>query len=88
MSALRPLLLSLTSPAARPEITKNVEICMADILVQLIDECVSLPSDVLEILLSAFTSKAEVSARTACRLDAADAPPVVRKRTRPLIGSL
>lgn len=41
--------------------TKNVEICMADILVQLIDECVTIPSDVLDILLANFTSKAAVS---------------------------
>ncbi|PWY99706.1 ARM repeat-containing protein [Testicularia cyperi] len=43
---------------ARPDMSKNVEICMADMLVQLIDECVSLPSDVLELLLANFTTKA------------------------------
>lgn len=43
---------------ARPDMSKNVEICMADVLVQLIDECVTLPSDVLELLLANFTPKA------------------------------
>ncbi|MCO5606325.1 hypothetical protein L7F22_060512 [Adiantum nelumboides] len=42
----------------RPGMTKNVEICMADVLVQLIDECVTIPSDVLDILLANFTNKA------------------------------
>lgn len=45
----------------RPGMTKNVEICMADVLVQLIDECVTIPSDVLDILLANFTNKAAVS---------------------------
>lgn len=44
----------------RPEMSKNVEICMADILVQLIDECVTLPTEVLEILLANFNPKAVV----------------------------
>ncbi|CCF52151.1 hypothetical protein NDA11_006419 [Ustilago hordei] len=43
---------------ARPDMSKNVEICMADVLVQLIDECVALPSEVLELLLANFTPKA------------------------------
>nr|WJN24945.1 cohesin maintenance factor [Sporisorium sorghi] len=43
---------------ARPDMSKNVEICMADVLVQLIDECVTLPSEVLELLLANFTPKA------------------------------
>ncbi|PWN48272.1 ARM repeat-containing protein [Violaceomyces palustris] len=42
----------------RPDMSKNVEICMADILVQLIDECVTLPNEVLEILLANFSTKA------------------------------
>lgn len=33
---------------------------MADILVQLIDECVTLPTEVLEILLANFNPKAVV----------------------------
>ncbi|SNX85250.1 related to PDS5 - precocious dissociation of sister chromatids [Melanopsichium pennsylvanicum] len=41
----------------RPDMSKNVEICMADVLVQLIDECVTLPSDVLDLLLANFTAK-------------------------------
>lgn len=49
------------APTSRPGMTKNVEICMADVLVQLIDECVTIPSDVLDILLANFTSKAAVS---------------------------
>nr|WJN24940.1 cohesin maintenance factor [Moesziomyces parantarcticus] len=43
---------------ARPDMSKNVEICIADVLVQLIDECVTLPSEVLELLLANFTPKA------------------------------
>lgn len=43
---------------ARPDMSKNVEICLADVLVQLIDECASLPSEVLDLLLANFTSKA------------------------------
>lgn len=43
---------------ARPDMSKNVEICMADVLVQLIDECVTLPSEVLDLLLANFTTKA------------------------------
>ncbi|PWN42791.1 hypothetical protein IE81DRAFT_289632 [Ceraceosorus guamensis] len=43
----------------KPETTKNVEICMADILVQLIDECLNVPQEVLEILIASFHSKAE-----------------------------
>ncbi|SPO28169.1 related to PDS5 - precocious dissociation of sister chromatids [Ustilago trichophora] len=43
---------------ARPDMSKNVEICMADVLVQLIDEGVALPSEVLDLLLANFTSKA------------------------------
>ncbi|CBQ68347.1 related to PDS5-precocious dissociation of sister chromatids [Sporisorium reilianum SRZ2] len=43
---------------ARPDMSKNVEICMADVLVQLIDECVTLPSEVLDLLLANFTPKA------------------------------
>lgn len=43
---------------ARPDMSKNVEICMADVLVQLIDECVMLPSEVLDLLLANFTTKA------------------------------
>ena len=43
---------------ARPDMSKNVEICMADVLVQLIDECVTLPSEVLELLLANFATKA------------------------------
>ncbi len=43
---------------ARPDMSKNVEICIADVLVQLIDECVTLPPEVLELLLANFTPKA------------------------------
>lgn len=41
--------------------SKNVEICMADILSQLLDECPSVPEQVLELLLANFNTKAIVS---------------------------
>ncbi|KAE8234699.1 hypothetical protein CF326_g258 [Tilletia indica] len=44
--------------AATPEMSKNVEICMADILVHLIDEAEVIPQDVLDLLLAVFTPKA------------------------------
>lgn len=43
---------------ARPDMSKNVEICMVDILQQLIDECITLPTEVLEMLLANFGTKA------------------------------
>lgn len=43
---------------ARPDMSKNVEICMADVLVQLIDECSALPQEVLDLILANFTPKA------------------------------
>nr|WJN24946.1 cohesin maintenance factor [Tranzscheliella williamsii] len=55
---------------ARPDMSKNVEICIADILVQLIDECASLPSEVLELLLANFTNKAVKHNPSAHRLAA------------------
>ncbi|KAF9482670.1 hypothetical protein BDN70DRAFT_399452 [Pholiota conissans] len=41
--------------------TKKVEILMADILVALIDECNSLPSDALEIIMAQFVEKNALS---------------------------
>ncbi|KAN0065934.1 Sister chromatid cohesion protein pds5 [Thecaphora frezii] len=43
---------------ARPDLSKNVELCMNDILVALIDECQTLPIEVLELLLANFSPKA------------------------------
>lgn len=43
------------------DFTKKVEILMADILVALIDECNSLPSDALEIIMAQFVEKNAVS---------------------------
>lgn len=40
-----------------PQMSKNVELCLADILAQLVDECMQIPSEVLEILLEAFDTK-------------------------------
>lgn len=45
------------------DFTKKVEILMADILVALIDECNSLPSDALEIIMAQFAEKNAVSNR-------------------------
>ncbi|KAF8899783.1 armadillo-type protein [Gymnopilus junonius] len=39
------------------DFTKKVEIFMADILVALIDECTSLPSDALEVIMAQFVDK-------------------------------
>ncbi|CAD6889459.1 unnamed protein product [Tilletia controversa] len=44
--------------SATAEMSKNVEICMADILVHLIDEAEVIPQDVLDLLLAVFTPKA------------------------------
>ncbi|KAL9936440.1 hypothetical protein V8E36_004508 [Tilletia maclaganii] len=44
--------------SAKPDMSKNVEICMADILVHLIDEAEVIPQDVLDLLLAVFTPKA------------------------------
>ncbi|KDN46283.1 cohesin-associated protein Pds5 [Tilletiaria anomala UBC 951] len=41
-----------------PNMSKNVEICMADVLAQLIDEAQQLPDAVLEVLLANFSPKA------------------------------
>ncbi len=38
--------------------TKNIQICMADVLAQLIDECAVVPEAVLELLLAYFSPKA------------------------------
>lgn len=43
--------------------TKKVEMYMSDILVALVEESASLPSDVLEILLAQFVPKNAVSIR-------------------------
>jgi len=43
------------------DFTRKVELYMADILVALIDECNSLPSDVLEVLMAQFIDKNAVS---------------------------
>ncbi|EPQ30988.1 uncharacterized protein PFL1_01177 [Pseudozyma flocculosa PF-1] len=43
---------------ARPDLSKNVELCMIDVLVALIDECQTLPTEVLELLLANFGTKA------------------------------
>ena len=42
------------------DFTRKVELYMADILVALIDECNSLPSDVLEVIMAQFIDKAAV----------------------------
>lgn len=52
----------------KPDTTKNVEICMADIMVQLIDECVTLPQRVLELLLDKFRSGEQKSKPAAHQL--------------------
>ena len=39
------------------DLAKNVEFCMSEILVALVDECQTLPADVLEILMSQFLQK-------------------------------
>ncbi|KAK0534137.1 Sister chromatid cohesion protein pds5 [Tilletia horrida] len=44
--------------SAKPDMSKNVEICLADILVHLIDEAEVIPQDVLDLLLAVFTPKA------------------------------
>lgn len=41
----------------RHDLAKNIEMFMADILVALIDECQSLPSDVLEAIMAQFMDK-------------------------------
>ena len=41
----------------RRDLAKKIEIFMADILVALIDECQSLPSDVLEVIMAQFLDK-------------------------------
>lgn len=41
----------------RPDMTKNIEISIADILSQMIDECNTLPSEVLETLMTNFNIK-------------------------------
>lgn len=45
----------------RPDMPKNIELALADVLAQLVDECHALPSEVLEILLANFSTKALVS---------------------------
>ena len=41
----------------RRDLAKKIELFMADILIALIDECQSLPSDVLDIIMAQFTDK-------------------------------
>ncbi|TBU45152.1 armadillo-type protein [Dichomitus squalens] len=41
----------------RRDLAKKIELFMADILIALIDECSSLPSEVLEIIMAQFTDK-------------------------------
>ena len=45
----------------RRDLAKKIELFMADILIALIDECSSLPSEVLEIIMAQFTDKNAVS---------------------------
>ncbi|PWN28534.1 hypothetical protein BDZ90DRAFT_218538 [Jaminaea rosea] len=42
----------------RPDMSKNIELSLADILAQLVDECRQIPGEVLDILLATFSSKA------------------------------
>ncbi|KAK0556088.1 Sister chromatid cohesion protein pds5 [Tilletia horrida] len=53
---------------AKPDMSKNVEICLADILVHLIDEAETVPQDVLDLLLAVFTPKALKQRATGHRL--------------------
>ena len=46
---------------AKRDFTRKVELYMADILIALIDECNSLPSDVLEVIMAQFIDKTVVS---------------------------
>ncbi|EJD05552.1 uncharacterized protein FOMMEDRAFT_132048 [Fomitiporia mediterranea MF3/22] len=41
----------------RQELAKNIEMCMSDILIALIDECQALPSEVLESIMAQFMDK-------------------------------
>ena len=50
----------------RQDLAKNVEMFMADILVALIDECQSLPNDVLESIMAQFMDKNSVSSVAYC----------------------
>jgi sister-chromatid-cohesion protein PDS5 len=45
---------------AKRDFTRKVELYMADILIALIDECNSLPSDVLEVIMAQFIDKTVV----------------------------
>ncbi|KAI0371304.1 hypothetical protein BV20DRAFT_979014 [Pilatotrama ljubarskyi] len=47
----------------RRDLAKKIELFMADILIALIDECQSLPSEVLEIIMAQFMDKNAVSTR-------------------------
>lgn len=47
-----------SAPAYSPTMAKNLEICMADILAQLIDEAQQVPEPVLELLLANFNPQA------------------------------
>lgn len=48
----------------RRDLAKKIELFMADILIALIDECQSLPSEVLETLMAQFMDKHAVSLRS------------------------
>ncbi|TFK41636.1 armadillo-type protein [Crucibulum laeve] len=50
------------------DLAKKIEIFMADILIALIDECQSLPSEVLEIILAQFVQKSSKFERSGHRL--------------------
>jgi sister-chromatid-cohesion protein PDS5 len=45
---------------AKRDFTRKVELYMADILIALIDECNSLPSDVMEVIMAQFIDKTVV----------------------------
>ena len=51
----------------RRDLAKKIEIFMADILIALIDECQSLPSEVLDTIMAQFTDKNAVCASTSSR---------------------
>ncbi|KNC98061.1 uncharacterized protein SPPG_09381 [Spizellomyces punctatus DAOM BR117] len=54
----------------KPDFTKNVYICMVDILQQLVDECHHLPQDVIDIILSSFRQKRQVERPAAFKMAA------------------
>jgi sister chromatid cohesion protein PDS5 len=52
----------------RRDLAKKIEIFMADILVALIDECQSLPSEVLETLMAQFADNSAVIRLSVCKV--------------------